>query len=172
MNKFLMTLVTLVAFAVSGVAFADAKVSGFMQHMVGAGDDIDGGITQKFTRFSMGADTTTDNGWTVGGSFAIEYSTYNEPNRSGYLPTSNSMYVQTDMATISIGATADATTALIPRVSAMVPGSGTDGGFPMLFDGGMLSANGVEFAEAYSREIRYWFKSGGLRVPRRVGING
>jgi len=149
MNKFLMTLVTLVAFAVSGVAFADAKVSGFMQQFVGAGDDIDGGITQKFTRFSMGADTTTDNGWTVGGSFAIEYSTYANPGKSGYLPTSNSMYIQTDMATISIGATADATTALIPRVSAMVPGAGTDGGFPMLFDGGMLSANGVEFAEAY-----------------------
>ena len=85
MNKFLITLATVVAMALNGVAFADAKVSGFMQHMVGAGDDIDGGITQKFTRFSFGADTTTDNGWTVGGSMAIEYSTYNDPSKSGYL---------------------------------------------------------------------------------------
>jgi len=149
MNKFLITLATVVAMALNGVAFADAKVSGFMWHMIGAGDDIDGGITQKFTRFSFGADTTTDNGWTVGGSMAIEYSTYNDPSKSGYLPTSNSMYVQTDMATITIGGTADSTTALMPRVSAMVPGAGTDGGFPMLFDGGHLSGNGVEFAEAY-----------------------
>ena len=152
-----MTLATLAAFAVSSVAFADGhgvKVSGFLQQFVGAGDDIDGGITQKFTRFAMGADTTTDNGWTVGGSFAIEYSTYANPGKSGYLPTSNSMYIQTDMATVSIGATADATTALIPRVSAMVPGAGTDGGYPMLFDGGMLSANGVEFAEAYYADAR------------------
>jgi hypothetical protein len=149
MNKFLITLATLVAFSLNGVAFADAKVSGYLWHMIGAGDDIDGGITQKFSRFSFGADTTTDNGWTVGGSMAIEYSTYNDPSKSGYLPSSNSMYVQTDMATISIGSTADATTGLIPRISAMVPGAGTDGGFPMLFDGGHLSGNGVEFAEAY-----------------------
>lgn len=149
MNKFLMTLATIVAMALNSVAFADAKISGFMQHMIGAGDDVDGGITQKFSRFAFAADTTTDNGWTVGGSMAIEYSTYNDPSYSGYLPTANNMFVQTDMGTLSIGSTADATTIAIPRVSAMVPGAGTDGGYPMLFDGGYLSGNGVEFAEAY-----------------------
>ena len=72
MNKFLITLATLVAFALSGVAHADAKVSGFLQQIIGAGDDVDGGITYKFNRFAFGADTTLDNGWTAGGSFAIE----------------------------------------------------------------------------------------------------
>ena len=60
MNKFLITLATLVAMAVSGVAYADAKVGGLLQQLVGAGDDVDGGQTQKFTRFSFSADTTVD----------------------------------------------------------------------------------------------------------------
>ena len=62
MNKFLITLATLVAFALSGVAHADAKVSGFLQQIIGAGDDVDGGITYKFNRVAFGADTTLDNG--------------------------------------------------------------------------------------------------------------
>ena len=73
MNKFLITLATLVAFALSSVAHADVKISGFLQQIVGAGDEVDGGVTYKFNRFSFGADTTTDNGWTVGGSFAAEF---------------------------------------------------------------------------------------------------
>ena len=149
MNKFLITLATLVAFATSSVAFADVKVSGFMQQIAGMGDDVDGGITYKFNRFSFGADTTTDNGWTVGGSFAMEYGSIATGANSGYLPTSNSMYIQTDAATVTIGSAADAVTALVPRIGAMVPGSGHDGGYQFLFDRGLLAGNGVQFAEAY-----------------------
>jgi len=153
MNKFLMTLATVVAFALSGfAAHADGhsvKVSGFMQQIIGMGDDVDGGINYKFNRFAFGADTTTDNGWTVGGSFAMEYGSIGTGANSGYLPTSNSMYIQTDMATITIGSAADAVTALVPRVSAMVPGAGHDGGYQFLFDGGSIANNGVNFAEAY-----------------------
>ena len=45
MNKFLITLATLVAFALSSVAHADVKISGFLQQIVGAGDEVDGGVT-------------------------------------------------------------------------------------------------------------------------------
>jgi len=149
MNKFLITLATLVAFATSSVAFADVKISGLLQQIAGMGDDVDGGITYKFNRFSFGADTTTDNGWTVGGSFAMEYGSIATGANSSYLPTSNSMYIQTDAATVTIGSAADAVTALVPRVGNMVPGGGHDAGFQFLFDGGNLAANGVAFAEAY-----------------------
>ena len=148
-----MTLATVVAFALSGfAAHADGhsvKVSGFMQQIIGMGDEVDGGINYKFNRVSFGADTTTDNGWTVGGSFAFELGNLAAGGLSGYLPTSNSMYIQTDMATITIGSAADAVTALVPRVSAMVPGGGHDGGYQFLFDGGSIANNGVNFAEAY-----------------------
>ena len=144
-----MTIATIVAFALSSVAYADVKVSGFMQQIVGAGDDVDGGITYKFNRFAFGADTTTDNGWTVGGSFAIEVGNLAAGGLSGYLPTSNSMYVQTDMGTLTVGATADAVTGLIPRIGNMAPGGGHDAGYQFLFDGGSGAANGVNFAEAY-----------------------
>ena len=149
MNKFLITLATLVAFALSGVVHADAKVSGFLQQIVGAGDDVDGGITYKFNRFAFGADTTLDNGWTAGGSFAIEVGNLAAGGLSGYLPTSNSMYVATDAMTITIGAAADAVTSAVPRIGNMVPGGGHDAGYQFLFDGGNLGGNGVPFAEAY-----------------------
>ena len=149
MNKFLITLATLVAFALSSVAHADVKISGFLQQIVGAGDEVDGGVTYKFNRFSFGADTTTDNGWTVGGSFAAEFGNMAAGGMSGYLPTSNSMYIQTDMATITIGSTGDAVTNLVPRIGNMAPGGGHDAGYQFLFDGGAIAANGVNYAEAY-----------------------
>ena len=149
MNKFLITLATLVAFALSSVAHADVKISGFLQQIVGAGDEVDGGVTYKFNRFSFGADTTTDNGWTVGGSFAAEFGNMAAGGMSGYLPTSNSMYIQTDMATITIGSTGDAVTNLVPRIGNMAPGGGHDAGYQFLFDGGAIANNGVNYAEAY-----------------------
>ena len=149
MNKFLITLATLVAFALSGVAYADAKVSGFLQQIVGAGDDVDGGVTYKFNRFSFGADATLDNGWTAGGSFAAEFGNMAAGGMSGYLPTSNSMYVQMDNMTVTIGSAADAVTSAVPRIGNMVPGGGHDAGYQFLFDGGNVGANGVPFAEAY-----------------------
>jgi hypothetical protein len=79
----------------------------------------------------------------------MEYGSIGTGANSGYLPTSNSMYIQTDLATITIGSAADAVTALMPRVSAMVPGAGHDGGYQFLFDGGSIANNGVNFAEAY-----------------------
>ncbi|MFL2683844.1 MAG: porin [Alphaproteobacteria bacterium] len=149
MNKFLITLATIASMAISGVAYADAKISGFMQQLAGMGDDVDGGLTQKFTRFSFGADTTTDNGWTVGGSFAIEYGNLAAGGLSGYGPTGNSMYVTTDMGTLTIGGTTSAVTNTIPRVANMIPGAGHDGGYQFLFDAGSIAANGVNLAEAY-----------------------
>ncbi len=149
MNKFLITLATLVAFALSGVAHADAKVSGFLQQIIGAGDDVDGGITYKFNRVAFGADTTLDNGWTAGGSFAAEVGNWAAGGQSAYLPTSNSMYVATDAMTITIGGAADAVTSAVPRIGNMVPGGGHDAGYQFLFDAGLLGSNGVSFAEAY-----------------------
>ena len=72
MNKFLITLATLVAFAVSGFATHAQSVSGQMQRIVGLGDDVDGGIAEQFTKFVISADTTADNGWVVGGSMSIQ----------------------------------------------------------------------------------------------------
>jgi len=149
MNKFLITLATVLSFAVAGVANAEMTMSGSLIQFIGMGDKVDGGVTSKFNRMTFGANTTTDNGWTVGGSFSAEFSSYADPSKSAYLPTSNSMYVQTDMGTVSIGQTVDATTALIPRVGNMVPGGGHDAGYQFLFDGGVIAANGVAFAEAY-----------------------
>jgi hypothetical protein len=146
MNKFLITLATLVAFSLSGVAYADAKVSGFMQRIVGMGDDVDGGVSEQFTRFAIGADTTTDNGWTVGGSMSIQTAA---TTGGTYLPSSNHMYVQTDMMTVNIGNTADAVTSLVPAVGAMVPGGGNDAGYQFLFDRGQLATWTVQGREAY-----------------------
>jgi hypothetical protein len=50
MNKFLITLATLVAFTLSGFAYAQT-VSGQMQRIIGVGDDVDGGIAEQFTKF-------------------------------------------------------------------------------------------------------------------------
>ena len=146
MNKFLITLATLVAFALSGVAYAETKISGLHQHFVGAGDDADGGITHQFTRFSFATDTTLDNGWTAGGAFTIQVAA---TAGSFALPSSNSMYIATDNVTVNIGATADAVTSLIPRVAAMVPGGGTDAGYQFAFAGGLLGTHSVQFSEAY-----------------------
>ncbi len=149
MNKFLITLVAVFSFAVAGVANAEMTMSGSMMHVAAMGDKVDGGISSKFNRMTFGANTTTDNGWTVGGSFSAEFSSYADPGKSAYLPTSNSMYVTTDMGTVSIGQTVDAVISLVPRIGAMVPGGGHDAGYQFLFDGGVAAANGVAFAEAY-----------------------
>jgi len=146
MNKFLITLATLVAFSLNSVAFADAKISGFMQRIIGMGDDVDGGVSEQFTRFALGADTTTDNGWVVGGSMSIQTAA---TTGGSYLPSSNHMYVQTDMMTVNIGHTADALTSLIPAVSAMVPGGGNDAGYQYLFDAGNLGHMTVSAREFY-----------------------
>ena len=149
MNKFLITLVAVFSFTVAGVANAEMTMSGSLIQFVAMGDKVDGGISSKFNRMTFGGNTTTDNGWTVGGSFSAEFSTYADPSKSAYLPTSNSMYIATDMGTLSVGQTADATTALIPRVGNMVPGGGHDAGYQYLFDSGTVGGNGVAFAEAY-----------------------
>ena len=151
MNKFLITLATLIAFALSGFAVhAEGKISGTIQHIAGMGDDVDGGLTHKFTRFGFATDTTTDNGWTVGGSFNIEFGNLSSGGGlSAYGPTTNSMFVQTDNFTLTVGGTTGAVTNIIPRVSNMIPGAGHDGGFQFLFDGGSIAANGVNLAEAY-----------------------
>jgi hypothetical protein len=163
MNKFLITLVAALSFAVAGVANAEMTMSGSMMHVAAMGDKVDGGISSKFNRMTFGANTTTDNGWTVGGSFSAEYSSYADPSKSAYLPTSNSMYVTTDLGTVSIGQTVDAVISLVPRIGAMVPGGGHDAGYQFLFDGGIGASNGVAFAEAYyamaSSRINYMLPS-------------
>jgi len=149
MNKFLIILVAVFSFAVAGVANAEMTMSGNLSQFVAMGDEVDGGVTSKFNRMTFGANTTTDNGWTVGGSFAMEYGSVGSGANSAYLPTSNSMYIQTDMGTAAIGQTADAATALVPRIGAMVPGGGHDAGYQYLYDSGNAGTNGVSFAEAY-----------------------
>ena len=149
MNKFLITLVAVLSFAVAGVANAEMTMSGSLSQFVAMGDKVDGGVTSKFNRMTFGTSTTTDNGWTVGGSFSMEYGSVGSGSNSPYLPTSNSMYIQTDMGTAAIGQTADAVTAIVPRIGAMVPGGGHDAGYQFLYDGGLAASNGVSFAEAY-----------------------
>jgi hypothetical protein len=149
MNKFLITLVAALSFVVTNIASADVKISGMTGVLAGMGDGVDGGITSKFNRFSFTADATMDNGWTYSGSFTTEI----KDNRSFALPTSNSVSVGTGFATISLGATADAVTGLVPRIGAMVPGGGHDAGYQFLYGGdSALNAAGpgqVGFAEAY-----------------------
>ena len=149
MKKIIIGIVTLLSFLTISIAQADVKIGGFMQSISAMGDEIDGGISEKFTRLSMGADTTIDNGWTVGGSFAMEFSSISTGENSPYLPTANSMFVQTDMGTFTIGDAGDAVTITIPRVGALGPGAGHDGGYHAMFDNGMLASEGVRFSEAY-----------------------
>ena len=150
MNKFLITLVAALSLVVTNIASADVKISGMTGVLASMGDKVDGGITSKFNRFMFTADATMDNGWTYSGSFATEI----KSNRSFALPTSNSVSIGTDMATISLGATADAITSLVPRIGAMVPGGGHDAGYQFLAGGdsgfGTAGVGGqVAFAEAY-----------------------
>ena len=149
MNKFLITLVAAFSFVAINIASADVKISGMTGVLAGMGDKVDGGITSKFNRFSFTADATMDNGWTYSGSFTTEI----KDNRSFALPTSNSVSIGTDFATISLGATADAVTGLIPRIGAMVPGGGHDAGYQFLYGGDSTLQGGVAgmvgFAEAY-----------------------
>jgi hypothetical protein len=149
MNKILITLVSIFSFFVTSISYADVKIGGFMQSITAMGDKIDGGISEKFTRLDMGASTTTDNGWTIGGSFAMEVSSLSTGENSPYLPTYNAMYIQTDSGTITIGDSGDAVTITIPRVGALGPGAGHDGGYHAMFDGGLLASEGVRFSEAY-----------------------
>jgi len=146
MNKFLITIATLVAFALGSVAVQAQDISGFMQRIVGAGDDVDGGIAEQFTRFAISAEKTADNGWTVGGSMSIQTAA---TTGGTYGPSTNHMYIATDMATINVGNTMDALTSLVPAVSAMVPGGGVDAGYQFLFDGGNLGHNTVSARESY-----------------------
>ena len=145
MNKFLITLATLVAFTLSGFAYAQS-VSGQMQRIIGVGDDVDGGVAEQFTRFVISADTTADNGWVVGGSMSIQTAA---AKGGSYAPSTNFMYVQTDMMTINIGNTIGPAITTVPAVNGMVPGGGVDAGYQFLFDGGNLASQGVGFREAY-----------------------
>jgi len=150
MNKFLITLVAAMSLLVANIASADVKISGMTGALASMGDKVDGGITSKFNRFQFTADATMDNGWTYSGFFATEI----KANRSFALPTSNGVSIGTGFATISIGAVADAATALVPRIGAMVPGGGHDAGYQFLSGGdtGFGKAGvgtQVGFAEAY-----------------------
>jgi len=146
MNKFLITLATLVAFTLSGFAYAQS-VSGQMQRIIGVGDDVDGGIAEQFTRFVIAADKTADNGWVIGGSMSIQTAAATGGIAA---PSTNFMYVQTDMMTINIGNTIGPIITSVPAVNGMVPGGGVDAGYQFLFDGGNLATQSiVGFREAY-----------------------
>jgi hypothetical protein len=145
MNKFLITLATLVAFTLSGIAYAQS-VSGQMQRIIGVGDGVDGGIAEQFTRVVISADTTADNGWVVGGAFSIQTAA---ATGGIYAPSTNHMYIQTDAMTINIGNTIGPAIVLVPAVSGMVPGGGIDAGYQFLFDAGNLATWGVSGREAY-----------------------
>jgi len=145
MNKFLITLATLVAFTLSGFAYAQT-VSGQMQRIIGVGDDVDGGVSEQFTRFVISTEKTADNGWVIGGSMSIQTAA---ATGGRYAPSTNHMYIQTDMMTINIGNTVGPAIGSVPGVNAMVPGGGVDAGYQFLFDGGNLATMGVGFREAY-----------------------
>ena len=146
MNKFLITLATLVAFTLSGFAYAQT-VSGQMQRIIGVGDDVDGGIAEQFTKFVISADKTTDNGWVIGGSMSIQTAATGGGIAA---PSTNHMYIQTDMMTINIGNTIGPIIVSVPAVNGMVPGGGVDAGYQFLFDGGNLATQSiVGFREAY-----------------------
>jgi len=146
MNKFLITLATLVAMTLGSYASHAQTVSGQMQRIIGIGDDVDGGIAEQFTRFGFGASTTADNGWVIGGNIMVQTAA---ATGGAAGPSGNSMYVQTDMMTVNIGNTVGAVTKKVPAVSAMVPGGGVDAGYQFLFDNGNLATNGVTLREAY-----------------------
>jgi hypothetical protein len=150
MNKLLITIATLVAFTLGSVAVQAQEVSGFLQRIIGVGDEVDGGVAEQFTRFVISADSTTDNGWTVGGSMSIQTAAM---TGGVFGPSTNSMYIQTEMMTINIGNTVDANTKLVPAVSAMVPGGGVDAGYQFLFDGGNIGTLGVSAREAYYASV-------------------
>jgi len=145
MNKFLITLATLVAFTLSGVAYAQT-VSGQMQRIIGIGDNVDGGIAEQFTKFVISAEKTADNGMVVGGSMSIQTAA---TGGGANAPSTNNLYLQTDTMTINVGNTIGPAIVLVPAVNAMVPGGGVDAGYQFLFDGGNLAAIGVGFREAY-----------------------
>jgi len=145
MNKILITIATLVAFTLSGLAYAQT-VSGQMQRIVGVGDDVDGGVAEQFTRFVIAAEKTADNGWVVGGSFSIQTAA---TTGGRYAPSTNHMYVQTDAVTVNIGNTIGPMIVLLSPVSGMVPGGGIDAGYQFLFDRGNLATWGVQGREAY-----------------------
>jgi len=153
MNKFLITLVAAMSLLVTNFASADGhgvKISGMTGALASMGDKVDGGITSKFNRFQFTADATMDNGWTYSGFFATEIKSH----RSFALPTSNGVTIGTGFATISIGNVADASTSLVPRIGAMIPGGGHDAGYQFLSGGdtkwgGSGVAGQVGFAEAY-----------------------
>ena len=145
MNKFLITLATLVAFTLSGFAYAQT-VSGQMQRIIGVGDDVDGGVSEQFTRFVISTEKTADNGWVIGGSMSIQTAA---ATGGRYAPSTNNVYIQTDVATINIGNTIGPAIVAVPAVNGMVPGGGVDAGYQFLFDGGNLATMGVGFREAY-----------------------
>jgi hypothetical protein len=150
MNKFLITLATLVAFTLSGFAYAQT-VSGQMQRIIGVGDDVDGGVSEQFTRFVISTEKTADNGWVIGGSMSIQTAA---ATGGRYAPSTNNVYIQTDVATINIGNTIGPAIVAVPAVNGMVPGGGVDAGYQFLFDtvgsgGGQLATMGVGFREAY-----------------------
>ena len=155
MNKFLITLVAAMSLLVTNFASADGhgvKISGMTGALASMGDKVDGGITSKFNRFQFTADATMDNGWTYSGFFATEIKAAG--TRSFALPTSNGVTIGTGFATISIGNVADASTSLVPRIGAMIPGGGHDAGYQFLSGGdtkwgGSGVAGQVGFAEAY-----------------------
>ena len=49
--------IVVMTYSFINIAKADVSISGFVQHIVGMGDEVDGGVTDKFTRVSFGADT-------------------------------------------------------------------------------------------------------------------
>ena len=93
MNKFLITLATLVAFTLSGFAYAQT-VSGQMQRIIGVGDDVDGGVSEQFTRFVISTEKTADNGWVIGGSMSIQTAA---ATGGRYAPSTNNVYIQTKL---------------------------------------------------------------------------
>ncbi len=150
MRKILIGTTALLAVgAYASTASADVSLSGFTQYLVGSSDqttnagetggamattDPSGISDGRFTRVVFNAETTTDNGITVGTTQSLISDVVNNttPDNTGGLPTKQNIYINTAMGTIDIGNTASATTAILARPTGAIPGADVDTGYAVV----------------------------------------
>ncbi len=150
MRKILIGTTALLAVgAYATTSSADVSLSGFTQYLVGSSDqttiagqsgaaastsDPAGIADGRFTRIYFNAETTTDNGLTVGTTQSLISDVVNNttPDNTGGLPTKQNIYINTAMGTIDIGNTASATTTILARPTGSIPGADIDTGYAVV----------------------------------------
>jgi len=165
MRKILIGTTALLAVgAYATTAAADVSLSGFTQYLVGSSDQTTlagqtggaastsdpGGISDgRFTRINFTAETTTDNGLTVGTTQTLVSDVVNNttPDNTGGLPTKQNIYINTAMGTIDIGNTASATTAVLARPTGAIPGADVDTGYAVVH---FMTGDGANAYEGFN----------------------